>query len=85
MAERPFTPFADDSAVQTLGDLTIENAPGGWSAGALDLARDRRSLERARALGRIVEAVVKALEGHDLPERAEAPPATAETVKNPFG
>ncbi|RVU15027.1 hypothetical protein [Methylobacterium oryzihabitans] len=86
MAERPFTPFADDSAVQTLGDLTIENGTGRVALhGSLDLARDRRSLERARALGRIVEAVVKALEGQDLPERAEAPAAATETVKNPFG
>ncbi|MEH3144955.1 MAG: hypothetical protein PGN34_06320 [Methylobacterium frigidaeris] len=86
MAERTLTPFADDSTVQTLGDLTIENGTGRVVLhGSLELARDRRSLERARALRRLVEAVVEALEGQDLPERAGSAEETAETVKNPFG
>ncbi|WP_288586753.1 hypothetical protein [uncultured Methylobacterium sp.] len=82
-----FTPFADDSTVQTLGDLTLENGTARIALhGSLDFARDQESLERARALARTLAAIVAVLEGEaDLPERAgEVRVATTE-VKNPFG
>ncbi|WP_407525556.1 hypothetical protein [Methylobacterium oryzisoli] len=82
---KPFTPFADDAAVQTLGDLTVENGTERVVLhGSLDLARDRRSLERARALRATLDAVVAALERADLPEEAPRPEAKTESVKNPF-
>ena len=82
-----FTPFADDAAVQTLGGLTLENGTARIALhGSLDFARDRESLERARALAKTLAAIVSALEGEaDLPERAgEVRVATTE-VRNPFG
>ncbi|MBY0295247.1 MAG: hypothetical protein K2X71_04275 [Methylobacterium sp.] len=82
---KPLTPFADDDAAQTLGDLTVENGTERVLLhGALELARDRRSLERARTLRAILDAVVTALEGQDLPEEAPRPEARTESVKNPF-
>jgi hypothetical protein len=84
---RTLTPFADDAAVQTLGEFTIENGTERIVLhGSLELARDRRSLERARALKGVLEAVVAALEKQtDLPEEAPRPEAKAESVRNPFG
>ncbi|QRE74135.1 hypothetical protein [Methylobacterium aquaticum] len=82
-----FTPFADDAAVQTLGGLTLENGTARIALhGSLDFARDRESLERAKALAKTLAAIVAALEREaDLPERAgEVRVATTE-VRNPFG
>ncbi|KMO17980.1 hypothetical protein [Methylobacterium platani] len=82
-----FTPFADDDAVQTLGGLTLENGTARIALhGSLDLARDRESLERARALAEALAAIVAALEGEaDLPERAEEVRVATQEVRNPFG
>lgn len=82
------TPFADDAATLTLGDLLVENGTRGVRLrGSLDLARDRAGLERARALKAAVDAVVAALEaeeaGGTLPERLP-PPDAPERVRNPF-
>ncbi|AWN49205.1 hypothetical protein DK419_25020 [Methylobacterium terrae] len=82
-----FIPFADDAGVQTLGDLTLENGTARIALhGSLDLARDRESLERARALAKTLAAIVAALEGEaDLPERADEVRAATQAVENPFG
>ena len=82
-----FTPFADESGVQTLGDMTLENGTTRIALhGSLDFARDRESLERARALARTLAAIVAVLEGEaDLPERAEEVRVATTEVKNPFG
>ncbi len=86
-AKSAFTPFADDAAVQTLGDLTLENGTTRIALhGSLDFARDRESLERARALATTLTAIVTALEDEaDLPERAEEARVATTEVKNPFG
>ncbi|BAQ47943.1 MULTISPECIES: hypothetical protein [Methylobacterium] len=82
-----FTPFADESGVQTLGDMTLENGTTRIALhGSLDFARDRESLERARALARTLAEIVAVLEGEaDLPERAEEVRVATTEVKNPFG
>ncbi|SFV17552.1 hypothetical protein SAMN02799631_06777 [Methylobacterium sp. 174MFSha1.1] len=86
-AEPAFTPFADDAAVQTLGGLTLENGSARIALhGSLDFARDRESLERARALQKTLAAIVAALEGEEeLPERADEVRVATTEVKNPFG
>ncbi|AWN54689.1 hypothetical protein DK412_26275 [Methylobacterium sp. 17Sr1-1] len=86
-AKPAFTPFADDAAVQTLGDLTLENGSARIALhGSLDFARDRESLERARALQKTLAAIVAALEDEeDLPERADEVRVATTEVKNPFG
>jgi|tagenome__1003787_1003787.scaffolds.fasta_scaffold16887669_1 hypothetical protein len=78
-------PFADESEVRRIGDLTIENRTDQVSLyGSLDLTRDQSGLRHARALKRIVEAIVHALETQtDLPE-AIAAPEPPERTKNPF-
>jgi hypothetical protein len=86
-AKPTFTPFADDAAVQTLGDLTLENGTARVVLhGSLEFARDRESLERAKALKETLAAIVTALEGEaDLPERAQEVRMATKEVKNPFG
>lgn len=86
-AKPAFTPFADDAAVQTLGGLTLENGTARIALhGSLDLARDRESLERARALAKTLSAIVAALEGEaDLPEHADEIRVATTEVRNPFG
>jgi hypothetical protein len=86
MARQTFTPYADDAAVQTIGDLAVENGAARIVIhGSLALTRDRAGLTRARALRRTLDAIVRALAAADLPEAADdegtIPP---ETVRNPF-
>ncbi|TPG55743.1 hypothetical protein EAH89_14385 [Roseomonas nepalensis] len=81
------TPFADEAASTSVGDLTIENRLDRVSVyGSLDLTRDRRGLEAARRLRSLLDAVVGALEseGDRLPEELESKPGTTQ-VPNPFG
>lgn len=81
-----FEPFADDASVRSLGGLSIENGTDRIAVhGSLDITRDRAGLDAARRLRETFEAIARALEGQDLPERvAEAPEAAPRQVKNPF-
>ncbi len=67
--------------------MTLENGTTRIALhGSLDFARDRESLERARALARTLAEIVAVLEGEaDLPERAEEVRVATTEVKNPFG
>jgi hypothetical protein len=81
------TPFADEAASTSVGDLTIENRLDRVSLyGSLDLTRDRQGLETARRLRMLLEAVVQVLEGEGdrLPDKAESHPNVSQ-VRNPFG
>ncbi len=79
-------PFADDAASLGIGGLTVENGADSIAIyGQTDLTRDRAGLERARALSRLLNDIVKALESDkSLPERI-APPDEPDEVENPFG
>lgn len=78
-------PFADDAAVQTFGDLSIENGTSRIALhGSLDLTRDRAGLERARALKAILDDIVKSLEAQDLPEAVAEETRAPTNVRNPF-
>lgn len=81
-----FAPFADDAGVRTIGALCFENGTDRIALhGSLDLTRDKTGLAQARLLKQTLDAIVKALEGDDLPEAvAEAPEAAPKSVKNPF-
>lgn len=80
-----FRPFEDDAAVQTLGDLSIENGTTRIALhGSLDLTRDRRGLERALRLKTLLDDVVAALEAQDLPETVAERVDAPESVRNPF-
>jgi hypothetical protein len=78
-------PFANESESLGIGDLTIENRTDRVSVyGSLDLTRDKKGLEHARALRALLDSVVGALEAEKaLPDKV-APPEAPETVKNPF-
>lgn len=81
-----FEPFADDAAVRTVGGLSFENGTARIALhGTLDITRDEAGLAQARLLRETLQAIERALEKADLPERiaaaGEAPPRT---VKNPF-
>lgn len=82
----PFTPFADDASVRSLGGLSVENGTERIALhGTLDITCDRAGLAMARRLRETLEAIVQTLEDRDLPEAvAEAPEASPRTVKNPF-
>lgn len=81
-----FEPFADDASVRSIGGLSVENGTERIALhGSLDIPCDRSGLDAARKLRDTFEAIVRALEGRDLPERvAEAPEAAPREVKNPF-
>lgn len=83
--EAGFVPFSDAASVRTIGTLSFENGTGAIAVhGSLDVTRDEAGLSHARALKRIVDAIVAALEGGELPEAvAEADMAPA-PVTNPF-
>lgn len=84
-ADSTFIPFADDAAVRTVGDFSIENGTSRIALhGSLDITRDREGLRRARDLRAILDAVVSALEGEDLPEAVADEPEAETAVKNPF-
>jgi hypothetical protein len=79
-------PYADDAVSTSIGGLTVENGRDCVTLyGSLDLTRDKQGLAHARALLRLAQDAVIALEAmHDLPD-ALPPPAKPGTVKNPFG
>lgn len=81
-----FAPFADDAAVRNIGALSFENGTDRIALhGSLDLTRDKTGLAQARLLKQTLDAIVKALEGEDLPEAvAEAPEAAPKSIPNPF-
>lgn len=79
-------PYADDAASTGIGGLTVENGRECVTLyGSLDLTRDKQGLAHARALLRLAQDTVAALEAvRDLPD-ALPPPEKPGTVKNPFG
>ncbi|WP_375457434.1 hypothetical protein [uncultured Methylobacterium sp.] len=80
-----FTPFADASAVRSIGALSFENGPDAIALhGSLDITRDAAGLARARALKTTVDAVVAALEAAALPETVAETTTAPATVANPF-
>jgi len=79
------TPFADDAASISIGELTVENGTDRIALyGSLDLTRDKQGLAHARALKALLDQAIQLLEGdRSLPDAV--PPVAAKTVANPFG
>jgi len=80
-------PFADGETVMSIDGLTIENGSGEILVyGELCLAKDKRSLRRAKALATVLADVVKALENAgNLPEVAtRGAKGAPDEVANPF-
>ncbi|MGI4796247.1 MAG: hypothetical protein ACRYF2_24095 [Janthinobacterium lividum] len=86
MPTRTMTPYADDAASMTIGDLTLENGRDCVAVGgSLDLTRDELGLAYARALKALLDAIVHALESDSALSDKVAPSKAATEVKNPFG
>ena len=82
---RSIEPFADNASAQRIGELAIENRTDRVSLyGSLDLTRDQSGLRRARALKRVVDAVVRALAAEESLPESVAGPEKPQRVKNPF-
>ena len=80
------TPFADDAASTTIGELTVENGTDRIALyGSLDLTRDKQGLAHARALKALLDQAVQLLEADKSLPDAVPPPAAARTVANPLG
>ncbi len=78
-----FKPFADESAVVTIGNLELENRVDRISIhGGVDLTRDKAGLKLALELKTKIDQIVTAMQGERLPERIEVEPSG--TVENPF-
>lgn len=82
-----FKPYQDDSAVVTIGDLSIENGAGTIVVhGDVEIPRDRHGLERAQALLAAIGAIVETLkaDGDALPASIGEDASSTTTFTNPF-
>ena len=80
------TPFADDAASVSIGELTVENGTDRISLyGTLDLTRDKQGLAHARALKALLDQAVQVLEADKALPDAVPALAAPKTVANPFG
>ena len=76
-------PFQNESESASIGGLTIENRTDRVSVyGTLDISRDKIGQRDARTLKQVVDAIVAALDGTDLPEKVAK--SETKTAKNPF-
>ncbi|MGZ4992693.1 MAG: hypothetical protein ACXV79_00875 [Methylobacter sp.] len=76
-------PYDNEAESIGIGDLTIENRVDRVQIyGSVELTRDKGGLEKARELKELLDAIVKKLEGEDLPDTVtiEKP----KSVDNPF-
>ncbi|HEV7815418.1 MAG TPA: hypothetical protein VGP06_10015 [Janthinobacterium sp.] len=78
-----FVPFANESDVLNIGNLSIENRLDRITiSGDIDLSADQAGLAHAQALQQLLADVVARLEQMELP--AALPAALVKTVVNPF-
>ena len=79
-----FKPYADESAVLTLGNLTIENRVDRISlSGDVELTKDKAGLALAKQLQAVIDATVKTLQADKaLPDAVQV--VKPRSVKNPF-
>jgi hypothetical protein len=77
-------PFANEEDSLEIGELTIENRLDQVAIyGDIQLTKDRRGLEQAKALKAVLDAVVHALErDKNLPDEISSNPP--DEVDNPF-
>jgi len=78
-------PYQNESEATEVGDIKIENRLDRVTVyGRIDLTRDKAGLENARALKKLLDDVVRVLEGDPaLPEHV-APPKAPVMKRNPF-
>jgi hypothetical protein len=78
------TPFANEEDSLEIGDMTIENRQDQVAIyGDIQLTRDKRGLEQAKALKAVLDTVVDVLErDKNLPDQISYKPT--DEVDNPF-
>ena len=78
-------PYQNEAEAVEIGDLKVENRLDRVTVhGRIDLTRDKAGLEDARALKKLLDDVLRALEGDPaLPEHI-APPQAPVMKRNPF-
>ena len=78
-------PFANESQALSIDGLSVENRLDRVSLfGSVDLTKDKRGLERARALKAVLDATVAALEAEPGLPDALAPPEAPTGPRDPF-
>ncbi|SIR04924.1 hypothetical protein SAMN05880566_10819 [Janthinobacterium sp. TND4EL3] len=83
MCAKKFVPYANESDVLEIGNLTIENRIDRISlSGDIDLTLDKPGLALAKQLQKLLADVVAQLEKRELPD--QLPPPEVTSVANPF-
>lgn len=83
MCAKKFVPYANESDVLEIGNLTIENRVDRISiSGDIDLTLDKPGLALAKQLQKLLADVVAQLEKQELPD--QLPPPEVTSVANPF-
>ena len=83
MCAKKFVPYANESDVLEIGNLTIENRIDRISlSGDIDLTLDKPGLALAKQLQKLLADVVAQLEKRELPD--QLPPPEVTSVDNPF-
>ncbi|MNM16419.1 hypothetical protein D3C81_266610 [compost metagenome] len=83
MCAKKFVPYANESDVLEIGNLTIENRVDRISiSGDIDLTLDKPGLALAKQLQKLLADVVAQLEKRQLPD--QLPPPEVTSVANPF-